>query len=315
MRGLIRARLEMVRAVRVARQQLSAFLLRHERTYAGKKPWTKVHRRWLADQSFAQPAHQIVLEECIEAVRQGEQRRDRVDGYLRAQIPSWSLFPLLPNLCALRGLDMIAGAGLAAAIGDPSRFATAPDFMAYLGMVPSEHTSGPKRRIGAITKGGDVHARTLLIEAAHSYRLPARIGRHKLAAVDAVPEAVRAIAWKAQTRLCQRYRHMMARGKLKQVVVTAIARELAGFVWSIACITSDPIVSKNRVAELHDKGTVFCEEVTIESKGIAQQVKQITPGTGQPRVLRSQSVKGTTTRRVRLTRANENGISQQERTG
>jgi hypothetical protein len=219
------------------------------------------------------------------------------------------------NLCALRGLDMIAGAGLAAAIGDPSRFATAPDFMAYLGMVPSEHTSGPKRRIGAITKGGDVHARTLLIEAAHSYRLPARIGRHKVAAVDAVPEAVRAIAWKAQTRLCQRYRHMMARGKLKQVVVTAIARELAGFVWSIACITSDPIVSKNRVAELHDKGAVFCEEVTIESKGIAQQVKQITPGTGQPRVLRSQSVKGTTTRRVRLTRANENGISQQERTG
>jgi transposase len=180
------------------------------------------------------------------------------------------------NLCALRGLDMIAGAGLAAAIGDPSRFATAPDFMAYLGMVPSEHTSGPKRRIGAITKGGDVHpssgysngfaagtlaslARTLLIEAAHSYRLPARIGRHKVAAVDAVPEAVRAIAWKAQTRLCQRYRHMMARGKLKQVVVTAIARELAGFVWSIACITSDPVVSKNRVTELHDKGTVLYE--------------------------------------------------------
>jgi transposase len=118
------------------------------------------------------------------------------------------LFPLVQNLCALRGLDMIAGAGLAAAIGDPSRFATAPHFTAYLGMVPSEHTSGPKRRIGAITKAGDVHARSLLIEAAHSYRYPARIGRHKLAAVDAVPEAVRAIAWKAQTRLCQRYRHM-----------------------------------------------------------------------------------------------------------
>ena len=89
-------------------------------------------------------------------------------------------------------------------------------------------------------RAGDVHARTLLIEAAHSYRFPARIARHKLAAVDAVPEAVREIAWKAQTRLCQRYRHMMAKGKPKQVVVTAIARELAGFVWSIACITSDP---------------------------------------------------------------------------
>jgi transposase len=241
MRDLIRTRLAAVRAVRTARQQLSAFLLRHERIYpSGGKAWTKAHRGWLADQSFAQPAQQIVLEESIEAVRLGEQRRDRVDGYLRAQIPTWSLFPLVQNLGALRGLDTIASAGLAAAIGDPSRFASAPDFMAYLGLVPSEHSSGPKRRTGGITKSGDIHARTLLIEAAHSYRFPARITRHKLAVVDAVPEAVRAIAWKAQTRLCQRYRQMVAKGKPKPIVVTAIARELAGFVWSIACITSDP---------------------------------------------------------------------------
>src|SRR5689334_22536864 len=161
MRDLIRARLAAVRAVRAARQQLSAFLLRHERTYPGNRPWTKAHRGWLADQNFAQPAQQIVLEESIEAVRLGEQRRDRVEGHLRAQIPSWLLFPLVQNLGALRGLDMIAAAGLAAAIGDPSRFATASDFMAYLGMVPSEHTSGPKRRIGigAITKAGDIHGK------------------------------------------------------------------------------------------------------------------------------------------------------------
>jgi len=241
MRDLIRTRLAAVRAVRTARQQLSAFLLRHERIYrSGGKAWTKAHRGWLADQSFAQPAQQIVLEESIEAVRLGEQRRDRVDDYLRTQIPTWSLFPLVRNLGALRGLDTIASAGLAAAMGDPSRFASAPDFMAYLGLVPSEHSSGPKRRIGAITKSGDIHARTLLIEAAHSYRFPARIARRKLAAIDAVPEAVRAIAWKAQTRLCQRYRHMTAKGKPTPVIVTAIARELAGFVWSIACITSDP---------------------------------------------------------------------------
>jgi hypothetical protein len=156
------------------------------------------------------------------------------------QIPTWSLFPLVQNLGALRGLDTIASAGLAAAIGDPSRFASAPNFLAYLGLVPSEHSSGPKRRTGAITKSGDIHARTLLIESTHSYRFPARIARGKLAAVDAVPEAVRVIAWKAQSRLCQVYRRMMAKGKPTQVVVTAIARELAGFVWSIACITSDP---------------------------------------------------------------------------
>src|SRR5690242_8968884 len=89
-------------------------------------------------------------------------------------------------------------AGLASAIGDPSRFASAPAFMAYIGLVPSEHSSGPKRRMGAVTKAGDVHARTLLVEAAHSYRFPARVARHKLAALEVVPEAVRAIAWKAQ---------------------------------------------------------------------------------------------------------------------
>ena len=241
MRDLIRARLAAVRAVRSARQQLGAFLLRHERVYpTGKTTWTKAHRRWLADQSFAEPAQQIVLQESIEAVHAGERRRDRVDGHLRAQIPGWPLYPLVRNLCALRGLDTIASAGVAAAIGDPSRFATAPAFMAYLGLVPSESSSGPKRRTGGITKTGDVHARTLLIEAAHSYRLPARLARNKLAAVDAVPDAVREIAWKAQTRLCRRYRQMMAKGKPRPVIVTAIARELAGFVWSIACITSDP---------------------------------------------------------------------------
>jgi transposase len=315
MRDLIRARLAAVRAVRAARQQLSAFLLRHERIYPdGRSTWTKAHRRWLADQSFAQPAQQIVLEECIEAVRQGEQRRDRVDGYLRAQIANWSLFPLVQNLCALRGLDMIAGAGLAAAIGDPSRFATAPHFMAYLGLVPSEHTSGPKRRVGGITKAGDIHARTLLIEAAHSYRYPARIGRHKLAAVDAVPEAVRAIAWKAQTRLCQRYRQMMAKGKPNQVVVTAIARELAGFVWSIACITSDPVVSGNIVTESYDEGTTLCDEVTMALEDVSQQIQQITPDTGRPRAPRYQSLKGTARHagKPRQTRA---GSVERSRTG
>ena len=241
MRDLIRARQAAVRAVRASRQQLSAFLLRHERVYPrGRTAWIKAHRGWLADQRFGEAAQQIVLQESIEAVRAGEQRRDRVEGHLRAQIPGWALFPLVRNLSALRGLDLIGGAGVAAALGDPSRFATAPHFMAYLGLVPSEQSSGPKRRLGGITKAGDVHARTLLVEAAHAYRFPARVARTKLATLDAVPEAVRAIAWKAQVRLCRRYRAMMAAGKPKQVVVTAIARELAGFVWAIACLTSDP---------------------------------------------------------------------------
>lgn len=132
-----------------------------------------------------------------------------------------------------------------------------------LSLVPSEHSTGPKRRIGAITKAGDVHARTLLIEAAHCYRFPARIARHKLAAVDAVPEDVRVVAWKAQTRLSQRYRRMMAKGKPRQVVVTAIARELAGFVWAIACITSDPPAKTSAVAPASEDARPINHPTTI----------------------------------------------------
>ena len=173
MRDLIRARLAAVRAVRAARQQLSGFLLRHERTYGdGRRAWTKAHRGWLADQSFTQPAQQIVLEESIEAVRLAEHRLDRVDGYLRAQIPGWSLFPLVRNLCALRGMDMIAAAGLAAAIGDPRALRPPPTLWPISAWCRQNIPPAKRRRIGAITKAGDVHARTLLIEAAHSYRLP-----------------------------------------------------------------------------------------------------------------------------------------------
>jgi transposase IS116/IS110/IS902 family protein len=141
-------------------------------------------------------------------------------------------------------------------------------------LVPSERSSGPKRRTGAITKSGDIHARTLLIEAAHSYRFPARIARRKLAAIDAVPEAVRAIAWKAQTRLCQRYRHMMAKDKPTPVIVTAIARELAGFVWSIACITSDFPAKTYAIATTSDE--VSPTESTGQSRAPRRQPSKTT---------------------------------------
>jgi len=164
--------------------------------------------------------------------------------------------------------------------------------MAYLGLVPSEHTSGPKRRIGAITKTGDVHARTPLIEAAHSDRFPARIARHKLPAVDAAPEAVRAIAWKAQTRLCQRYRHLMEKGKLNQVVVTAIARELAGFIWSIACITSDPPATDNAVTVSHDRVLGVSVGIATASEQGVRQVQPIAPDTSSHHAPRHRPLKG-----------------------
>jgi transposase len=241
MRDLIRARQAAVRALRAVRQQTGGFLLRHERIYPdGRTTWTRAHRNWLAEQRFAEPAHYIVLEEYIAAERQAQERLQRAELHVREQIPSWRLATLVRNLCALRGIDVIAAAGIAAAIGDPARFASAAAFMAYLGMVPSEDSTGERRRLGAITKTGDSHARFLLVEAAHTYRHPARVARGKLNAVEAVPHAVRDIAWKAQTRLCKRFKTMLVRGKPKGIVAVAIARELAGFVWAIGCITSDP---------------------------------------------------------------------------
>ena len=140
---------------------------------------------------------------------------------------------------------------------------------------------------------GDVHARTLLIEAAHCYRFPARIARHKLAAVDAVPEAVRVIAWKAQTRLCQRYRRMMAKGKPRQVVVTAIARELAGFVWAIACITSDPPVKASAVAPASEEvGSTRRRVAIVSSRNDSQRRNEVArPGMRQEHARRTRTEK------------------------
>ena len=129
-----------------------------------------------------------------------------------------------------------------------------------------------------------------------------------------MPEAVRAIAWKAQTRLCQRYRQMMAKGKPNQVVVIAIARELAGFVWSIACITSGPVVNGDIVTELYDEETVLYKEVTMVSEAVAQQVQQITPDTGRPRAPRHQSLKGTA-RHAGEPRRTRAGLVERIRTG
>jgi transposase len=232
-RDLVRARLAAVRSVRQARQQLSGFLLRHGRHY-NRPAWTLMHRRWLAGLSFEHAAHYIVLEDCIAAVEAATARRDRLEAHIEAALSDWSLTPVVKALQALRGLALVAAATLVAELGDISRFANPRQFMAYLGLVPSEHSSGSTRRQGGITKAGNGAARRLLIEAAWSYRFPARIGRDLLLRQEKLSKPVRDIAWKAQERLCRRYRKLGHAGKLKTVITVAIARELSGFVWAIA---------------------------------------------------------------------------------
>lgn len=226
-RDLVRARLAAVRALRQARQQLSGFLLRHGHYY-NRPAWTLMHRRWLAGLRFEQPAHHLVLEDCIAAVEAATARRDRLEAYIEAALPEWSLAAVVAALQALRGI------GLVAELGDITRFATPRQLMAYLGLVPSEHSSRGTRRQGGITKAGNGAARRMLIEAAWSYRFPARISREQLLRQERLAKPIRDTAWKAQERLCRRYRQLARAGKPPTVVTAAIARELAGFVWAIA---------------------------------------------------------------------------------
>jgi len=233
MRDLVRARLDAVHSLRRARQQLSGFLLRHGCHY-GRPAWTKLHRRWLAGLKFEQAVHHIVLEDYIAAVETTETRRDRLTAQIEAMLPDWALAPVVSALQTMRGMALVNAATLIAELGDLSRFANPRQLMAYLGLVPSEHSSGASVKRGGITKAGNGAARRLLIEAAWSYRFPARISRELLLRQENQPKPIRDIAWKGQVRLCARYRKLARTGKPANVVTTAIARELTGFVWAIA---------------------------------------------------------------------------------
>lgn len=233
MRDLVRARLDATHSLRRARQQLSGFLLRHACHY-GRPAWTKLHRRWLASLKFEQAIHHIVLEDYIAAVEQAETRRDRLTTQIEAMLSDWTLAPVVAALQTMRGMALVNGATLIAELGDLSRFANPRQLMAYLGLVPSEHSSGAVVKRGGITKAGNSAARRLLIEAAWSYRFPARISRELLLRQENQPKLIRDIAWKGQVRLCARYRKLTLTGKPANVVTTAVARELVGFVWAIA---------------------------------------------------------------------------------
>lgn len=234
MRDLVRARAAAVETARVHRQQVSAFMLRHGRIFPGKKTWGARHLRWLQEQSFEHPAHQIALQEMVDAVRTSIERVERLERVIEEFVPKWSLGPIVRALQTLRGVELIVAVTFATEIGDPRRFESPRQLMSYLGLVPSERSTGDTVRRGGITKAGNGRVRHLLVESAWTYRHPPRIGAKKLYRIEAAPPKVREIAWKAQTRLTARYRSLMGRGKKTTVVCTAIARELVGFMWSVA---------------------------------------------------------------------------------
>ena len=236
MRDLTRARSDMKSQERKARQQLNAFLLRHGQPWPSNRTrWTKTHYNWLESIKFAHDWQQVVLQEYIDAVKAASQRVADMTTQMERVLPQWSMAPVVDSLVALRGIDKLAAMVLLAELGDISRFDSPKQLMAFLGLVPSEHSSGGRRRQGAITKAGNSHARRMLVESAWSYRFQARQTMHlKRKAKNASDEA-KAIAWKAQKRLCGRYRTLLQAGKNSKQTTVAIARELAGFIWDIVC--------------------------------------------------------------------------------
>ncbi len=235
-RDLTRAREGMKSMELKARQRLGAFLLRHGRVYDGKSRWTQAHFRWLELQRFDYPLQQVTFQEYVDMVLQAQARTAGLEAQMHNALSTWSLRPTAEALMSLRGVATITATTVLAEPGDLTHFDSPRQLMGFLGLVPSERSSGSRRRQGKITKTGNGHVRRVLIEAAWSYRFPARktVHLHRKAAA-AAPPGVQAIAWAAQKRLCARYGKLYRAGKAKCHVTTAIARELVGFIWAIAC--------------------------------------------------------------------------------
>ena len=233
-RDLVRAREEVLRDSKAAKVRLKAFLLRQDIRYEGRANWGPAHLRWLAKVVCPTPAQQIVFQEYVRAVSEHTERLQRLEAELQTQVQTWRWAPVVEAIQALRGVQVTAAVTLIAELGDLTRFENPKQLLSYLGLIPSEHTTGERRRQGSLTKTGNSPARRALIEGAWAYRYPAKVSRHLQLRLEKVPKVIQDISWKAQGRLCKRYRRLVARGKQVNQVVVAIAREMAAFVWAIA---------------------------------------------------------------------------------
>jgi transposase len=233
MRDLERSRDDAKKAERVCRHQLGKFLLRNGRRHEGKSAWTSAHLEWVRKQQFEQAAQQRVLVDYLKAVEDASERVNRLTKDIAELVESWSLGPLVKALQALRGVQLVTAVVIAAELGTLERFDSAPELMGYLGLVPSEHSSGESRRRGRITRTGNGHVRRVLVESAWAYRYRPSMSHAIRKRNEGVALDVQKIAWKAQQRLHRKYQKLMGKGKTKQKTVVAVARELAGFIWSI----------------------------------------------------------------------------------
>jgi transposase len=233
-RDVCRARDATRITLKAAKLRLKSFLLRLGFNYVGRADWNDAHRRYLAQVVCPTPAQQIVFQESLRAVDEQVERLARLEDQLRELAPAWRLYPVIKALQALRGVQWLVALTVVAELGDLTRFDNPRQLAAFVGLTPSEHSSGASRRQGGITKTGNSRARRVLVEGAWAYRYPAKISAHIQRRIDKLPKIAQDIGWKAQVRLCKRYRRLLGRGKHANIVTTAIARELLAFMWAIA---------------------------------------------------------------------------------
>jgi transposase len=233
-RDLCRAREDAIRDLKTAKFRLKAFLLRQDIRYTGRATWGPAHLRWLSEVICPTPAQPMVFQEYVRAVTEHTARLQRLEQALHEHVHTWRLQPVVEALQSLRGVQFTVAVTLVAELGDLTRFDNPRQLMSDLGLIPSEYSSGDRRRQGGLTKAGNTHARRVLIEGAWAYRYPAKVSRHLQLRLETLPKPLQEISWKAQVRLCQRYRRLIGRGKNPNQVVVAIARELSAFIWAIA---------------------------------------------------------------------------------
>jgi len=236
LRDLSRGRDDAMQDLKRRRRRLPSFLLRHDVRSEGRATWNPAHLRWLSEAVCPTPPQRIVFQESLRAVREQQERLQRLERELHEVVTGWRLSPVVEALQALRGVELTGAVIVLAERGDLTRFDRPRQLMSDLGLTPSESSSGARRHHGGMTQAGHSHARRALGDGAWAYRDPATGSRPLHLRLETLPTEVQAIGWKVQGRLCRRYRQLTARGKYVTQVVVAIAREMAAFAWASACL-------------------------------------------------------------------------------
>lgn len=232
-RDVSRARTDASDDLARARQRLKSFLLRSGYRYQNKANWSEAHMRYLRELKLQDPAQQIVLEEYLLAINSGIERVERLTAKLKDLLEHWQWAPVVRALMALRGFQEVAAMTAISELGDLRRFANPRKLMAFLGLVPGEHSTGSKRRQGSITKCGNSHARWMLVECAQHYRKPPKVSAPLSRRQEGQPQIVKQLSWRAQERLHRRYWRLKARHLPENKIIIAIARELSAFLWEL----------------------------------------------------------------------------------